>query len=77
MTMFRLAVLSATAAMTLLAATADAAETPAAGQVQPATVPARPEIYAPFTLQADLSSLTDKERRMLGLFIEAASSSRP
>ena len=72
MMMFRLASLSATAAMILLTATADAAAAPAAGQAQPATVPVRPEIYAPFTLQTDLSSLTDKERRILGLFIEAA-----
>jgi hypothetical protein len=71
-TMSRLAALSATMAMTLLAAVAAAAEAPAAGQVQAASVPARPEIYAPFTLQADLSGLTDKERRMLGLFVEAA-----
>jgi hypothetical protein len=70
--MFRLAALYATAAMTLLAAGAAAAEAPAAGPAQVAAVPARPEIYAPFTLQADLSGLTVKERRMLGLFIEAA-----
>jgi Peptidase family M49 len=38
----------------------------------PATVPARPQIYAPFTLQSDLASLTANERRMLGLFIDAA-----
>ena len=50
----------------------------AAGAAEPAskaadmkTVPVRPEIYAPVTLVADLSGLTDKERRMLGLFIEA------
>jgi hypothetical protein len=36
------------------------------------SVPARPEIYAPVTLTADLSGLTDKERRMLGLFIDAS-----
>jgi hypothetical protein len=41
-------------------------------QTAPATVPARPQIYAPFTLQSDLSWLTEKERRMLGLFIDAA-----
>jgi hypothetical protein len=35
-------------------------------------VPARPDIYAPVTLTADLSGLTDKERQMLGLFIDAA-----
>ncbi len=48
-----------------------------ASGVQPAsageaTVTARPEIYAPFTLSADLSGLSDKERQMLGLFIDAA-----
>jgi hypothetical protein len=37
-----------------------------------ATVPARPEIYAPFTLTADLSGLSANERRMLGLFIDAS-----
>ncbi len=35
-------------------------------------VPARPDIYAPVTLTADLSGLTAKERQMLGLFIDAA-----
>jgi hypothetical protein len=34
--------------------------------------PVRPEIYAPVTLSADLSSLTAKEREMASLFIEAA-----
>jgi hypothetical protein len=48
-----------------------------ASGVQPASageaaVTARPEIYAPFTLSADLSGLSDKERQMLGLFIDAA-----
>ncbi|HWJ06771.1 MAG TPA: hypothetical protein VNS57_13405 [Steroidobacteraceae bacterium] len=38
----------------------------------PAATPARPEIYAPFTLTTDLSGLTQNERRMLGLFIEAS-----
>jgi hypothetical protein len=38
----------------------------------PAVVPARPEIYAPFTLNADLSALTPSERKMLSLFIDAA-----
>jgi hypothetical protein len=48
------------------------AATPAEGATDPAkTVPARPEIYAPYKLTADLSALTDQERRMLGLFIEA------
>ncbi len=34
--------------------------------------PVRPEIYAPFRLTADLSALSAEERRMLGLFIDAA-----
>lgn len=38
----------------------------------PAVAPARPEIYAPFTLTADLSGLTANERRLLGLFIDAS-----
>ena len=32
---------------------------------------ARPEIYAPFTLTADLSYLTDNQREMIGILIEA------
>jgi len=35
-------------------------------------VPARPDIYAPVTLTADLAQLSAKERAMLGLFIDAA-----
>ena len=38
----------------------------------PSIAPARPEIYAPVTLTADLSGLAPGERRMLGLFIDAA-----
>jgi hypothetical protein len=64
----------------MLACVAVALVGSAAGAAEPArkpdaqtvkTVPVRPEIYAPVTLSADLSGLTDKERRMLGLFIEA------
>ena len=46
----------------------------AAADAAPAVklVPARPEIYAPVTLTADLSGLTATERQMLGLFIDAA-----
>jgi hypothetical protein len=43
-----------------------------AAEAAPQLVPARPEIYAPVTLTADLSGLTGKERQMLGLFIDAA-----
>ena len=72
MTMIRQAVLTGIAAMTLLAGLADAAESTAASKVgQPAVVPVRPEIYAPVTLAADLSSLSASERQLLGLFIEA------
>jgi hypothetical protein len=45
----------------------------AADAAQAATlVPARPDIYAPVTLTADLSGLSARERQMLGLFIDAA-----
>jgi len=54
------------AAAVLGAAPARAAESAAE------LTPVRPEIYAPVTLSADLSSLGEKDRRMLGLFIEAA-----
>ena len=33
---------------------------------------ARPEIYADFTLTADLTYLTDNQREMIGILIEAA-----
>ena len=41
-------------------------------QQQQATAPARPEIYAPFRLTADLAGLSENERRMLGLFVDAS-----
>jgi Peptidase family M49 len=47
----------------------DQAKAPATA---PATAPARPEIYAPVTLTADLSGLSTNERRMLSLFVDAA-----
>jgi hypothetical protein len=53
-----------------VAGAADAVKAPAGAPVR--TVPARPEIYAPVTLTADLSALTANERKMLGLFIDAA-----
>jgi hypothetical protein len=73
--MIRRAVLAGIAAMTLAVTGAAGASEVAMqkdAKAAPATVPARPQIYAPFTLQSDLSWLTDKERRMLGLFIDAA-----
>jgi len=73
MTTIRRAVLAGIAGLTIGAnAASGVAATSAAGtHAVPASVPARPEIYAPVTLNADLSSLSDKERQMLGLFIEA------
>ncbi len=56
-----------------LALAAFTTATSAADAPQAATlVPARPDIYAPVTLTADLSGLTARERQMLGLFIDAA-----
>jgi hypothetical protein len=56
----------------LLAVVATAASTGAASASEPVKMaPVRPEIYAPVTLSADLSGLTDKERSMLALFIDA------
>ncbi len=47
---------------------------PAGGPLQTAETAAseRLRIYAPFTLSADLSGLSDEQRRMLGLLIEAS-----
>ncbi len=48
-------------------------EEPAALDYQPLEVVApRPEIYADFTLTADLSSLTDGQKEMIGLLIDAS-----
>ncbi|MGB7903338.1 MAG: hypothetical protein WCF43_01510 [Steroidobacteraceae bacterium] len=71
--MIRQAVLAGIAAVTIWAGAAGAGEgtMPQDEKTQP-VVPARPGIYAPFTLRSDLTWLTDKERRMLGLFIDAA-----
>ena len=73
MTNIRRAALAGIAGLTVLAGATGASEATAsdAAGSMPAVVPARPEIYAPVTLGADLSGLTDKERSMLGLFIEA------
>ena len=49
------------------------AEAPPAVTIDPlASVAPRPEIYAEFTLTADLSDLTDDQREMLGILIEAS-----
>ncbi|HEX9208547.1 MAG TPA: hypothetical protein VF851_09935 [Steroidobacteraceae bacterium] len=70
----RKAVLAGIAATTLVAAAADAAGSSTHAATPPAATvaAARPEIYAPFTLTADLSGLSSNERRMLGLFVDAA-----
>src|SRR5262245_44294593 len=57
------------ALLTLLSASAMAADVQSAAN---ARAKVRPEIYAPVELKADLSALSDKERKMLGLFIDAA-----
>ena len=66
MPLTRVSMLAAAAAMTLCpalqAAPADAVP----------LAPARPGIYAPVTLGADLAPLTAKERSMVGLLIDAA-----
>ncbi len=61
-----LAVMIAAVALPRLAGAADAA-------VDTTLVPARPGIYAPVTLTANLADLSAKERSMLALFIDAAS----
>ncbi len=60
-----LAAMIAAAALPRLAAAED-------GPADTTLVPARPDIYAPVTLTADLKDLSAKERSMLGLFIDAA-----
>jgi hypothetical protein len=72
--MIRQAVLTGIAAIALLTGAAGAGESTAAGKTgatAPAITAVRPEIYAPVTLSADLSSLSASERQLLGLFIEA------
>lgn len=70
----RKAMLAGIAATTLIAGAAETAGSSANTGATPAVavVPARPEIYAPFTLTADLTGLSSSERRMLGLFVDAA-----
>jgi hypothetical protein len=49
------------------------AEAPPGAAIEPpATVAPRPEVYANFTLTADLSDLTDDQREMLGILIDAS-----
>jgi len=76
-TALRNTLLSALLALTL-AACGEREAPPGAEQAAPerpepaAAVPARPEIYAPFTLTADLSGLSDDQRGMIALLIEAS-----
>jgi hypothetical protein len=57
---------------TTVSALAGAASAEEVQMQQATTAPARPEIYAPFRLTADLSGLSENERRMLSLFIDAS-----
>ena len=65
MTTIRRAVLAGIAGLTISAGAAGAGEAAmkTGAGATPVVVPARPEIYSPFTLSADLSGLTDDERR--------------
>jgi hypothetical protein len=62
--------LPAFAVATLVVTSTVTAATPPAATT--ATVPVRPEIYAPVTLTTDLSMLSDRQRSMVSLFINAA-----
>jgi hypothetical protein len=55
-----------------VAETAPAAETASAGAEEAALVPPRPEGYAEVTLTADLSHLSEAQREMIGLLVEAS-----
>jgi len=62
-----------TAIVALLTLASCGNEAPPEIAVEPlATGEPRPEIYADFTLQADLSLLTDNQREMIGVLIEAS-----
>ena len=56
----------------MFVATSCAREEPPAAVEAPAQAVPRPEIYADFELTADLSHLTDDQRDMIGLLIEAS-----
>lgn len=68
--------LSRTFTLALVAALASSVAMQPAQAAAPAApgalTPVRPEIYAPVTLTADLAPLSEKERAMVGLFIEAS-----
>jgi hypothetical protein len=69
MTFSRVSVPAVSTILAAIAAVQAAGAAPAAGD---GLVPVRPDIYAPVTLNADLGSLSAKEREMVGLFVEAA-----
>jgi hypothetical protein len=60
------------AAVTALATIVTTPAVAATDAASPALAPVRPGIYAPVTLKADLSQLSADERRMAGLFVDAA-----
>ena len=60
------------AIFTLTLAAACAPEAPPAGEPVLTTVEPRPDIYADFTLTADLSNFTDNQREMIKLLIDAS-----
>ena len=60
------------AVVLMFVATSCAREEPPAAVEAPAQAVPRPEIYADFELTADLSHLTDDQRDMIGLLIEAS-----
>jgi hypothetical protein len=51
---------------------ADVANEPASDPAATAQVPPRPEVYTQFTLTTDLSYLSDNQREMIGILIEAS-----
>lgn len=69
-TNFKITVIGLTVAIFLSACGAE--PPPPAAISTPSTVEPRPDIYADFTLTADLSHLSDEQREMIGLLIEAS-----
>lgn len=76
--LFRRVLASCLLAVLLSACSRDPVAEPAAAPEEtvaismPATVVARPEVYAEFTLTADLTALSPAQREMLGLLFEAS-----
>jgi len=55
-----------------VSASGDSTEAASATEMAPATAVVRPEIYAEFALRTDLSGLTDNQREMIPLLIDAS-----